>query len=63
MIFSKLAACTSQPVEFNEHLSNRGRLTGLRKSLPVNFWQWCCGNLATVLPQIMARAFILSSDF
>ena len=30
MIFSKVAACTSQPVAFSEHLSTRGRLTGLR---------------------------------
>ena len=30
VIFSKVAACTSQPVALNEHLSTRGRLTGLR---------------------------------
>ena len=30
VIFSKVAACTSQPVVFNEHPSTHGRLTGLR---------------------------------
>ena len=30
MILSKVAACTSQPVAFNEHPITRGRLTGLR---------------------------------
>ena len=28
--FSKVAACTNQPVALNEHPSTRGRLTGLR---------------------------------
>ena len=31
MIFSKVAACTSQPMVFNEHPNTRGHLTGLRK--------------------------------
>ena len=30
VIFSKVAACTSQPVAFNEHPSTHGRLRGLR---------------------------------
>ena len=30
VIFSKVAAYTSQPVAFNGHLSTRGRLTNLR---------------------------------
>ena len=30
MIFSRVIACTSQPVAFNGHPSIRGRLTGLR---------------------------------
>ena len=30
VIFSKVAACTSQPMAFNEHPSTRGRLTALR---------------------------------
>ena len=30
MIFSKVAACTSQPVEFSEHPSTLGHLIGLR---------------------------------
>ena len=30
VIFSKVAACTSQPVTFNEHLSTHGCLTDLR---------------------------------
>ena len=30
VIFSKVAACTSQPVAFNEHLSTHECLTGLR---------------------------------
>ena len=30
VIFSKVAACTSQPMALNEHPSTRGHLTGLR---------------------------------
>ena len=35
---------TSQPVAVNEHPNTRRRLTGLRKSRPVNLWQWRCDN-------------------
>ena len=37
---SKMAVCTSRPMAFDEHLSTRGRLTGLTKSRSDNFWQW-----------------------
>ena len=30
VIFSRVVACKSRPVAFNEHPSTRGRLTGLR---------------------------------
>ena len=43
-----VAACTTQPVAFNEYPSTRGCLTGLinkpRKSRPVNLWLWCWDN-------------------
>ena len=37
MISSKVAACTSQLVAFNEHPNNRKHLPGLSKSRPVIF--------------------------
>ena len=52
VIVSKVAACTSQPVVFNEHPSTRGHQTGLRnkpqKSRPVSF----C--MAVVLRQLVS---------
>ena len=41
--FSKVAACTNQPVGFSGHLSTHEYLTGLKnklsKSRPSSFWQ------------------------
>ena len=31
-------------VSFNAFPKPKGHLTGLRKSGPVHFWQWCCDN-------------------
>ena len=59
VIFSRVVACTSQPVAFNGHPSTRGRLTGLRNKPQQN---QTCQHLAVVYWQLVSLLMELSID-